>query len=215
MKKYLLEILLLAISILPYIYLANIYDTLPEQVPTHFGFDGSADDWSNKEILWVIPASMGIAIYLVMLLVPILDPKKKIQLMGGKYNTLRALFAIFFTLLAICLIDISKKGNNDNLSMLLALFGLMFVLIGNYLQTVRPNYFFGIRTPWALESESVWRKTHKLGGRIWMAGGLLIILLCIVLHNNLALAISFLVIMVTISIIPVAFSYIEFQKSKR
>ncbi len=215
MKKYLLEIILLAISILPYIYLANIYDNLPEQVPTHFGLDGTANGWSHKDSLWAVPASLGIFINLIMLLVPVLDPKKKIQLMGGKYNSLRAIFTVFLSLLAVYLIYISKGGSFKNPAYLFALLGLLFVILGNYLQTVRANYFFGIRTPWTLENETVWKKTHRLGGRLWMAGGLLIMLLCLVLQNNIALGILFTIIIIIMSIICVAYSYIEYLKLKK
>lgn len=215
MKKYLLEIILLAISILPYIYLANIYDNLPEQVPTHFGLDGTANGWSHKDSLWAVPASLGIFINLIMLLVPVLDPKKKIQLMGGKYNSLRAIFTVFLSLLAVYLIYISKGGSFKNPAYLFALLGLLFVILGNYLQTVRANYFFGIRTPWTLESETVWKKTHRLGGRLWMAGGLLIMLLCLVLQNNKALGILFTIIIIIMSITCVAYSYIEYLKLKK
>jgi uncharacterized membrane protein len=49
---------------------------------------------------------------------------------------------------------------------------LFFALLGNYLTTVQPNYFIGIRTPWALESDIVWFKTHRLVGRLFFGGGL-------------------------------------------
>jgi uncharacterized membrane protein len=49
---------------------------------------------------------------------------------------------------------------------------LFFALLGNYLTGVQPNYFLGIRTPWVLESGTVWLKTHWLVGRLFFAGGL-------------------------------------------
>lgn len=47
---------------------------------------------------------------------------------------------------------------------------LFFVVMGNYLGTVRPNYFVGIRTPWTLENDDVWRSTHRNCGRILVFG---------------------------------------------
>jgi len=214
MKKYILEILLIICTIIPFVYLASIFKLLPEQVPTHFGLDGSANGWSAKSSLWIMPAGLGLIFYLGMVLIPILDPKKKIALMGGKYGQLRAIIAIFFSLLSIYLIYISSGENLNNPNILIALLGLLFLLLGNYLQAVRANYFFGIRSPWALESESVWKKTHKLGGRLWMGGGLLIMLLCCFIHNNKLLAFMFFTIVVSMSIIPYVYSYFEFRRER-
>lgn len=58
MKKYLFEIFLLIFIIIPFIYLGINYDTLPERVPTHFGLDGTANGWSDKSTLWVMPAGL-------------------------------------------------------------------------------------------------------------------------------------------------------------
>ena len=41
---------------------------------------------------------------------------------------------------------------------------------------VRQNYMFGIRTPWTLASELSWEKTHRLGGRAFVLGGIILIL---------------------------------------
>ncbi len=87
-------------------------------------------------------------------------------------------------------------------------------MLGNYFQTIRSNYFIGIRTPWTLENEQVWKKTHLLGGRIWMAGGLLIVILSFIITDNHSLMIAFGILCFIMVIIPVIFSYTEFRKEK-
>jgi uncharacterized membrane protein len=54
--------------------------------------------------------------------------------------------------------------------------GLLFIILGNYMPKVKKNWFVGIRTPWTLASEEVWNKTHRLGGKIFILAGLLMIL---------------------------------------
>ena len=54
---------------------------------------------------------------------------------------------------------------------------LLLAVVGNYLSTLRPNYFAGIRTPWTLESPATWRATHRLGGRLTFYGSILLLLL--------------------------------------
>ncbi|MBU0460967.1 MAG: SdpI family protein, partial [Nanoarchaeota archaeon] len=35
--------------------------------------------------------------------------------------------------------------------------------IGHEIKHIKRNFFFGIRTPWALSSDHVWKKTHEFG----------------------------------------------------
>lgn len=51
--------------------------------------------------------------------------------------------------------------------------GVLFIVLGNYLPKIKPNYFIGIRTPWTLENETVWQKTHRLGGKVFVVMGVL------------------------------------------
>jgi len=214
MNKFMKESVLWAFIVLPYVYLAAIWNKLPERVPTHFDLAGNVDTWSGKGILWILPGALGIGIYLLMLIIPVLDPKRKIQQMGNKYYTFRFMLTLFFSLFATYLVYISYTGSMRSPGMLIALVGVLFAMLGNYFQTVRPNYFIGIRTPWTLENEEVWKKTHRLGGRLWMAGGILIAILSFVISSNLALAITLGAVLSVMVIVPIVFSYTEFQKEK-
>lgn len=212
MNKYLKESVLWAFIVLPYVYLATIWNKLPEQVPTNFNLEGVANDWSSRSTLIFIPGALGIGIYLLMLIIPVLDPKKKIQQMGEKYYTLRFMLTFFFSLIITYILYAINVGSINNPNMLFALFGVLFAMFGNYFQIIRPNYFIGIRTPWTLENEHVWKKTHHLGGRLWMAGGVLIAILAFVINNNQLFSTIFGVIIFLMVIVPVVFSYTEFQR---
>ncbi|MCK9562663.1 MAG: DUF1648 domain-containing protein, partial [Bacteroidales bacterium] len=148
MNKYFKELVLWIFIALPYVYLAKIWNELPEIVPTHFNLEGVADGWSKKQTLLYIPAALGVGMYLLMLIIPFLDPKKKIQQMEGKYYVLRFMLTFFFSLLTLFLLYVSKEETLNNPAILFVIIGVFFAMFGNYFQTVRPNYFIGIRTPW-------------------------------------------------------------------
>lgn len=215
MKKYMKELVFLVLIALPYIYLASIYGDLPEQVPTHFNMQGEPDDWSNKSLLLALPALLCVGTYLLMLLIPRFDPKKKIERMGDKYYSFRFIMALFMSLLSVYLLSMSNEGGDHSPNMMMALIGALFAVLGNYFQAIRPNYFIGIRTPWTLENEEVWKRTHRLGGWLWMAGGLLIVLLSFLIQTPQTLSIVCYVILGIIVLIPVVHSYLEFQKEKK
>lgn len=214
MNRFLKESVLWALIILPYVYLAAIWAKLPDHVPTHFNLAGNVDSWSAKTTLLFLPGALGLGIYLLLIIIPFLDPKKKIQLMGDKYYSFRFMLTFFFSLFATYLLYISKAGSLKNPNFLISLIGVLFAMLGNYFQTIRPNYFIGIRTPWTLENEQIWKKTHLLGGRLWMAGGVLIVVLSFIIRNNLSLAITFGTILSVMVIVPIVYSYTEFRKEK-
>ena len=215
MNKYLKEAVLWVIIFIPFIYLYTVWNSLPTSVPTHFDLAGNPNDWSSKTSLIFITGALSIGIYLLMLVIPFLDPKKKIQQMGTNFYNLRFMLTLFFSILATYLIYIGKEGSIKSPKFLFGFLGLLFAVLGNYFQTVRPNYFIGIRTPWTLESEHTWKKTHRLGGRMWMAGGVLIALLAFIIPDKSMFMTAFFIIIIIMSIVPVVYSYFEFQKENR
>ena len=211
MNKLFKELILWILIVIPFIYLSLIWENLPSQVPTHFDIAGNPNDWSEKSSLPYMIGALGIGSYLLMLLIPYFDPKNKIAQMGEKYYSLRFIMTIFMSAISFYLLYVSNKSEiNPNL--LIAMIGAFYLFLGNYLQTVKPNYFIGIRTPWTLENEETWRKTHKLGGKLWLIGGLLTILLAFVAKSNSFLAISFGTITAIETLVPIIYSYVEFKK---
>lgn len=208
------ESILLLLVILPLAYLASVWNTLPETVPIHFNAKGEADGWGSKNTLIYLSLGLGFGIYLLMTVIPIIDPKQKLQKMGSKYFSLKFIMVLFMTLLA-CYIIYTAQVGEVNSNGLFALIGLMFAALGNYFQSIKHNYFVGIRTPWTLESENVWKKTHRLGGRIWVGGGILLAITPFLISNMDYFMPIFITIITIITAIPVIYSYLEFKKEKR
>jgi len=215
MNKYLKESIIWVIMVIPFIYLSNVWATLPATVPIHFGIDGNADGWLNKNGFVYFLIGLIFGLYLLFLLIPNFDPKKKIEEMGEKYNTLRLVMALFFSALACFNIYITMRGSLENPGILVALLGVLYTIMGNYTQTFRPNYFLGIRTPWTLENENVWKQTHLFASKVWVLGGIVSIIMSFLIHNNLVLFISFISLTALIVIIPTYYSYVVFKKLKQ
>jgi len=211
MNKYFKESILWILILLPLVYLTILWNGLPEQIPTHFDLSGNPNGWSDKNGLIYLLASLGIGTYLLMLFIPRFDPKKKIQQMGDKYYSIRLLMTFFMTLISIYILY-TGNGNKLNPGYLIGLIGAFDTVFGNYLQTVKPNYFIGIRTPWTLENEQTWRNTHRLAGRMWMLGGLLIVIMSFALSSNFTLGILFAIITLIIVLVPIIYSYTQFKK---
>ncbi len=208
------EIILWVIILIPLVYLAWVWNDLPERVPVHFNLKGEADGWAGKTAMIFIVLGTTALLNLILLAVPYIDPKRKLTYMGSKYHQLRFILVIFMTALAMFIIHSALNPDTFQLNALLILIGGLFIALGNYFQAVKPNYFIGIRTPWTLESEQVWRKTHRLGGILWIAGGLVMILLALFPDSVTRQAI-FLATVAILVVVPLVYSFIEFRKEQR
>lgn len=214
MKLIKKDYLLLIIVLLPFIYLASIWNSLPESVPIHWDGNGEIDGYESKYALLLIPLVLPFLTYLLFTYIPKIDPKGKISAMGKKYENIKFLLVLFMSFLALFIIYSSKSQTVTNPNILFILLGMLFTVLGNYMKTIKPNYFIGIKTPWTLENEDVWKSTHRLGGKLWFIGGLLIILLSLILDKKMN-TIFFIIIICMMSIIPIVYSYLEFKKAKK
>ena len=213
-KKVYRELILWLFNVIPYIYLITIWNQLPDIVPTHFNLAGEADGWSSKQFLIFLPGSLGIGIYFLMLVLPQMDPKHNLSLEDNKYYAIRFFMAVFFSILCTYILYTSLAGKISNTSILFGFIGGLFAVLGNYFKDMKPNYYIGIRTPWTLEDEHVWYNTHKLGSKVWIVGGLALLLGSMLINNNERVFILFIVTLLIIVFIPIIYSYIDFKKSK-
>lgn len=208
------ELPIIGFVILPFIYLAYLWNSLPEKVPIHWNFKGEIDDWGSKHYLIGILFLLPVLTYVLMLVIPKIDSIKRIELMGGKYYQIKFVLVNFMSVLAIYIIHSSNSQTLSSPSVVLVLIGLFFMVLGNYFKVIKQNYFLGIKTPWTLESEEVWKLTHILAGKLWIVGGLLIVIFSLVIPEDINFYL-FITITAIITIVPIVYSYLIFKKLKK
>ena len=206
-------VIIILIILLPLMYAGSIYSSLPDTIPIHFNLSGEADGYGNKNSIWVITllmAAVSAGVYLLMKNLPRLDPKKTAGQSPELYHKIGISLVIFICAITIVMVYASRNRSININHLLLPLLGLLFMVMGNYMHSVKPNYFVGFRIPWTLENEDNWRKTHQLAGKLWVAGGLLITICTLLLPARFGF-ISFLAIIFIITVIPGVFSYRHFK----
>jgi len=208
------ELLLWIFLLIPNLYLFQIWDQLPDIVPTHFNLGGEADGWSSKQFLIFLPGGLGIGIYFLMLILPQIDPRKNLSLKDNTYYAIRFFMAVFFCILSIYILYTSLSGKISNPSILFGFIGGLFAVLGNYFKDIKPNYYLGIRTPWTLEDERVWHNTHKFGSKVWIFGGITLLFSSILIKNKDIFFPFFILSTLLISFIPVIYSYIDYKRGK-
>lgn len=203
---------LLLVVAIPFVYLAVIWNDLPERVPLHWNLQGEADRWGSRAELWAVPTVTTLLVYVIFLIVPLIDPKKRLAEMGAKYARLKFLMVGAMAALALVILHMTRSGGSVSTTPILVVVGLLVAVLGNYMKTVRPNYFIGIRTPWTLESPEVWSKTHLLAGKLWFLGGLLMVAAALLLEGSARFGFV-LGIGLTISLIPVIYSFMVYRRT--
>ena len=178
------------------------------QIPMHWNAAGEVDRWGNKlEGLFMLPAITA-GLIALLAIVPRIDPRRSNLAQSQKaygavwIGTILLMAAIHAATLA------SAFGRDVDITLIVPFaMGLLFMVIGNYMGKIRSNFHFGIRTPWTLSSELAWNKTHRLGGRLFMLFGFLMVLSGFIGQSG-GWRLPFLLGGVTLTaIIPIGYSY--------
>ena len=161
--------------LLPSLVGCVFWNQLPEEIPTHFNLLGQADGYNHKmSAIFGLPTLM-LLMHWLLLFIMIKDPK------SSNISSKIQLLIYWIIPFVSCLSMISIFGESLGYSMMSGLLaqifmGVVMIVIGNYLPKTRRNYIIGIRLPWTLENDENWSKTHRLAGKIWVLGGLLLFL---------------------------------------
>lgn len=152
------------------------YPQLPEQVVTHWNFNGQPDDWSSRLLHSILFPSILVVSYILVTIMPSFDPRKE------RYGEFANVYLMVRNLIMVVLLGIFlastlfNLGYNINIGLIVpTAIGGMMIIIGNYFGKLKRNSFIGIRTKWSLYSENTWYKTHRLGSRIFIIWGFLLI----------------------------------------
>ncbi|MDR3601447.1 MAG: SdpI family protein [Desulfosporosinus sp.] len=203
--------LIIIMIFLGFVLGAYFYPSLPDKVPIHWGVNGEVNGYGSKLFgAFGLPA-INFATYLMYLVIPYIDPKRKNYTdFKSTYQLLKYLIIIFSLGMEVMTL-LNASGVSVNVPIFSQIMvSLLFILIGNVIGRFKYTYFVGIRTPWTLANEEVWRKTHRLAAPIWVLGGIINILLAFTGTN--LYGIGFIVIVVVIVIVPIVYSYFAYRK---
>ena len=189
------------------------YPLLPDMVVTHWNLRGAPDGYSSR--FWAVAVMPLVMLGLtgVFAVLPKMDPRRENYAKFLDSYWLIANAILVFMGVAHVLILANGLGYSVQIDRLLPLgVGLLFAFLGNYLTRIEPNWFIGIRTPWTLSSDTVWRKTHRTGGWLFVIGGIVIAAGAFAPRG--AFLPLFVVTVVVVALIPVVQSYILWKREQ-
>ena len=218
LKKEWLQILILAV---PYGAAALLWDRLPEQLPNHWNFHGEVDGYAGKVFGTLFLPTVGVVLVLLLPLLRRLDPKcrnydeETKASIAGVFRTSRLAISLFMTTISLSTLALALNVPVNISRIITGGLGVLFFVMGNCMGRLRPNYFAGFRTPWTLESRTVWLKTHRLGGRLMVLCGVGVLLESWLLPVRVLIFAAVIPLIVLVGIVPAVYSYFSFRAERK
>lgn len=191
------------VTLFPILWGLMIWSQLPNQIPIHFNVAGQANNFQSKALaVFGLPLFL-LLVHLFVIFMTARDPKN--HTMNEKMGKVIYWLTPIVSLSVFYLIYSKALGSTTNPSIVVsALLGLILVIMGNYMPKLKVNHTVGIRLPWTLQSEDNWHKTHRLAGKLWVLGGLILLL-----EAGIQFAVPYVmgIVILTIVLIPILYSY--------
>jgi uncharacterized membrane protein len=208
-KQFMINMSILSIAVSPMLYLLIVWNSIPPSFTTRFEFNQAFEKVQSRESLLIAAVILSVVsalLYILMRNLKKVDPNVTDETPTSSFNKLGLTLALFFVVLNYFLILSAKNQIVINTKVAIAGFGLLIMIIGNYMNNLKPNYVAGIRLPWTLNDAENWRKTHQLAGKIWFAGGIILIVASFLLSKSFLIP-TVIILLVSLVIIPGVYSY--------
>lgn len=152
---------------------ASLYQILPDQVPSHWNVHGEIDGYSPKAVSAFVLPLIPLVIYLLLTFLPNIDPRREnYHKFASSYKVITLAITGFMVVVNAATL-LPALGYNIHVDVIMqSLLPLLMIILGNYMGKIRPNYFVGIRTPWTLDDDENWHRTHRFAGKAMVLGGL-------------------------------------------
>lgn len=207
------ESVALGIIILSVAVSALFYTQLPDKMAFSWNAQGHVREyWPKFLALSMLPL---ISLFLLGLFhfIPRIDPLgKNIEKFRKQYDTFVILFIAFLAYINFISLAWNLGFDFSFTQFLIPAFAVLFYYAGVLIEKSERNWFVGIRTPWTMSSEKVWRKTHDIGSKLFKAMGIASLIGLFFPAIAIWLMVGFALAIVVWSFV---YSYIEFKKEKR
>lgn len=197
------------VILLPILVGLLLWDSLPEQMATHWNVKGETDVWSGKAFAILGLPCVLLIMHWLCVFITSRDPKNKDQ--NSKVFSM-VLWILPITSLVVSGVTYAIALGKDIKANLLLhlLLGLLFLVFGNYMPKCKQNSTIGIKVVWTLRSEENWNKTHRFAGKLWVISGLLLLVTMAMPVESFVYLMLFLIVVTGFA--PMLYSYLYYKK---
>lgn len=207
------EIILLLLVLATFVAGVLVYPAMPERMPSHWNAAGEVNgEISRPYGVFLFPCVL-LVLYALFFAIPRIDPlRANIQQFRKAYNVFFLFFMVFMIVLYVHTL-LWSSGIRLNTNILVGPGIAVVMFLTAYLcRFAKRNYFVGIRTPWTLNSDSVWEKTHRLGSKLFAVAGIVILIGALFPRYMM----WFIILPIgVVALFLVVYSYVEYEREQR
>jgi uncharacterized membrane protein len=209
-NKWLL-IITTVLMLLPMAFGLCIWDRLPEEIAIHWGVNGKPDDFADRGFaVFALPLIL-VAVHWLCAIITSFDRKNREKNQKAQQLVLWICPILSLFLNGITYLAAFKKDINATVFVLFFM-GALFVVMGNYMPKVTQNRTIGIKIKWTLENEENWNATHRFAGKLFVGGGVLVMIAAFLPTSYSSIVSGIILAAVVIS--TAVYSYIYSKKHK-
>jgi len=187
-----------------------LYPFFPENMASHWNIQGEVNGYMPKIYGVFLMPVIYIFLLALFMLMPRVDPlKENIEKFRKYFDGFVVVLFVFLFYVHALTIAWNLGIRFDMMGMIVPAFAILFYCLGILMEKTQRNWFIGIRTPWTLSSEEVWKRTNKIGGKLFKLIG--IVALFGVFFGDYAI-IFVVILLIASSLLLFAYSYFEYQK---
>jgi len=147
---------------------------LPERLVTHWDAAGRPNGTMSKSLALAFVPALSACLAALLAVVPRVDPRReRYASFRPYYDWLIVLLAAFMLVLHVGTLLFNLGYRFAFVSLVVVCVAALFYYVGVVLSHAEPNWFVGVRTPWTLDSDDVWARTHALAARLFKASAVL------------------------------------------
>ena len=182
---------------------------MPARVPTHWNAQGQVNGYMSPLGAVATPMIVIAVVAVLTVLLPAISPRGYEIKSFASVCVVIMLAVQVFVLISALAVLMNAAGHPVQMPLICMLgMGVLLMIIGNYMGKLRKNFFFGIRTPWTLASDAVWERTHRMSGRLFVLGGVFIVIAALIETS----VVWPLLILMTVVLTPIVYSYVIYRR---
>ncbi len=207
------ELMVLGIVVVSFCIGLYFSPQMPARMASHWNAQGQVDGYMSKFWGTFLMPIIALVLWIIFLVIPRIDPKREnIEKFRKYFDGFIAALFVFLLYLYVLTLYWNTGYRFNMVIFLMPAFAVLFYMVGILVSHAEMNWTIGIRTPWTLSSETVWKKTHILTGKLFRASS--VITLAGVLFPDFA--IWFLLIPVLASaVVSMVYSYLAYRKEHK
>jgi uncharacterized membrane protein len=189
---------------------ALAYPSLPEQVAVHFDASGTPDSYYGKPLGVALLPTVALGIYVLFRALPHIDPRgANYEAFRGAYDAMMLAILAFLGYIQGLVLAFNLGIDYPQNAAVFGGVGVLFAALGLLFRRAEPNWFVGIRTPWTLSDDRVWRRTHRVAGPLFVLAGAVM-----VAGVFLQVPTEFLVgaVVAVAAVVPTVYSYVVYRR---